>query len=249
MAVLALRNLQQQRSRGGRVAMLFSGQIGGIAAAVVDVSFLLTLAAVAGRSEADLQRALDQLVAAGLIFRRGAPPRASLQFKHALVQDAAYATLLRSRRQELHARIARVLEETFTDIVETQPELLAHHYTQAGLTEQAIGYWQRAGERALERSANREASRHFGHGIELIKSLPPSPDRTRREFRLYLGLGPAIRTIKGHAAPETMDAFTRARAVARDSQARVAASIESRRALSMAYSFSAAVCFASRRRE
>jgi len=169
------------------------------------------LAAVAGRSEADLQRALDQLVAAGLIFRRGAPPRVSLQFKHALVQDAAYATLLRSRRQELHARIARVLEETFTDIVETQPELLAHHYTQAGLTEQAIGYWQRAGERALERSANREASRHFGHGIELIKSLPPSPDRTRREFRLYLGLGPAIRTIKGHAAPETMDAFTRAR--------------------------------------
>jgi tetratricopeptide (TPR) repeat protein len=169
------------------------------------------LAAVAGRSEADLQLALHQLIAAGLIFRRGTPPRVSLQFKHALVQDAAYATLLRSRRQELHARIARVLEEAFPDIVETQPELLAHHYTQAGLTEQAIDYWQRAGERALKRSANLEASRHFNQGIELIKALPVSPDRHRQEFRLYLGLGPAIRTIKGHAAPETMDAFTLAR--------------------------------------
>ena len=169
------------------------------------------LTAVAGRSKADLQLALDQLVAAGLIFRRGTPPRVSLQFKHALVQDAAYATLLRSRRQELHARIARVLEEAFPETVETQPELLAHHYTQAGLTEQAIDYWQRAGERALERSANREAYRHFGQGIELIKSLSPSPAHTRREFRLYLGLGPATRATKGYAAPETQDAFTRAR--------------------------------------
>jgi tetratricopeptide (TPR) repeat protein len=135
----------------------------------------------------------------------------SLQFKHALVQDAAYATLLRSRRQELHARIARVLEEAFPETVETQPELLAHHYTQAGLTEQAIDYWQRAGERALTRSANLEASRHFCQGIELIKSLSPSLERTRREFRLYMGLGPATRAIKGYAAPETQDTFTRAR--------------------------------------
>jgi predicted ATPase/class 3 adenylate cyclase len=169
------------------------------------------LAAVAGRSEADLQHALDQLVAAGLIFRRGTPPRVSLQFKHALVQDAAYSTLLRGRRQELHARIARVLEEAFPDIVDTQPELLAYHCTQAGLTEPAIDYWQRAGERALTRSANPEASRHFGHGIDLIKSLSPSMERNRRKFRLYLGLGPAFRAIKGHAAPETLDAFTRAR--------------------------------------
>jgi len=169
------------------------------------------LAAVAGRSEPDLQRALDQLVAAGLIFRRGAPPQASLLFKHALVQDAAYASLLRSRRQELHARIGSVLEQSFPDIVEKQPELLAHHYTQAGLTEQAIGYWQRAGERALERSANLEAVQHFSRGLELIKSLPPSPERNRREFRLYLGLGPAVRATKGHSAAETLDAFSRAR--------------------------------------
>ena len=170
------------------------------------------LAAVAGRSEADLQRALDQLVASGLLFRRGTlPSRSTLIFKHALVQDAAYATLLRSRRQELHARIARVLEESFPDIVETQPELLARHYTQAGLADRAADYYLRAGERSLKRSANLEAIQHFSQGIELIKSIPPSPDRHRQEFRHYLGLGPAIRAIKGHAAPETMDAFTRAR--------------------------------------
>jgi tetratricopeptide (TPR) repeat protein len=131
-----------------------------------------------------------------------------LQFKHAGA-DAVYATLLRSRRRS-RTRIARVLEKSFTDIVETQPELLAHHYTQAGLAERAIDYWLRAGERALERSANLEATRHFSHGLELIKSLPPSPERTHREFRLYLGRGPAIRVIKGHAAPETLDAFARA---------------------------------------
>jgi predicted ATPase/class 3 adenylate cyclase len=169
------------------------------------------LAAVAGRSEADLQLALHQLITAGLIFRRGTPPRVSLQFKHALVQDAAYATLLRSRRQELHARIARVMEESFPETVETQPELLAHHYTRAGLAEQAIDYWQRAGERALTRSANLEASRHFCQGVELIKSLSPSRAHTRREFRLYLGLGPATRATKGYAASETLDTFTRAR--------------------------------------
>ena len=160
------------------------------------------LAAVAGRSEEDLQSGLDQLVAAGLLFRRGTPPRSALIFKHALVQDAAYATLLRSRRQELHTRIARVLEESFPDIVETQPELLAHHYTQAGLADRAVDYCLRAGERALTRSANLEATRHFGQGIELIKALSASPERHRREFRLYLGLGPAIRAIKGYSAPK-----------------------------------------------
>jgi len=169
------------------------------------------LAAVAGRSEADLQSALDQLVEAGLLFRRGTPPRASLMFKHALVQDAAYASLLRSRRQELHARIAGVLEEKFPDIVETQPELLAQHYTQAALAERASVYWQRAGERALARSANLEAIQHFSQGIELVKALPLSPERNRQELRLYLGLGPAIRAIKGHSAPETLRAFSRAR--------------------------------------
>jgi predicted ATPase len=132
-------------------------------------------------------------------------------FKHALVQDAAYASLLRSRRQELHARIAGVLEEKFPDIVETQPELLAQHYTQAALAERAILYWQRAGERALARSANLEAIQHFSQGIELIKALPDMPDRRRQEFRLYLGLGPAIRAVKGHASPETLQAFSRAR--------------------------------------
>lgn len=169
------------------------------------------LAGVAGRDDEDLQRAIDQLVEAGLLFRRGTPPRASLMFKHALVQDAAYASLLRGRRQELHARIAGVLEEAFPEIVETQPELLAHHCAQAGLNERAVAYWQRAGERALARSANLEAIQHFGHGIELIEALPVTPHRNHLEFRLYLGLGPAVRAVKGHAAPETLHVFSRAR--------------------------------------
>jgi tetratricopeptide (TPR) repeat protein len=175
-----------------------------------DFSYEL-LAAVSGRSEEELQSALARLVEAELLFWRGAPPRGTLMFKHALVQDAAYASLLRSRRQELHARIARVLEEAFPDTVDAQPELLAHHCARAGLVERAIDYWQRAGERALARSANQEAMQQFGSGIELIKGLPVTPARRRQEFRLHLGLGPAVRAVKGHAAPETLHAFSLAR--------------------------------------
>ncbi|HSL72134.1 MAG TPA: AAA family ATPase, partial [Longimicrobiales bacterium] len=175
-----------------------------------DFSYEL-LAAVTGRSEEELQSTLARLVEAELLFWRGAPPRGSLVFKHALVQDAAYASMLRSRRQELHARIARVLEEVFPDTVDAQPELLAHHCARAGLVECAIDYWQRAGERALARSANQEAMQQFGSGIELIKGLPVTPARRRQEFRLHLGLGPAVRAVKGHAAPETLHAFSLAR--------------------------------------
>ncbi len=169
------------------------------------------LAAVAGRSEPDLQRALDQLVEAGLLFRRGTPPRASLMFKHALVQDAAYSSLLRSRRQELHARIAAVLEQSFPAIVQSEPELLAQHYTQAGLADRAAEYWQRAGDRALLRSANLEAIQHFNQGIGLIDSMPAARERQHRQFGLYLGLGSAARTAKGYYAPETLQAYSRAR--------------------------------------
>ena len=138
-------------------------------------------------------------------------PHATLLFKHALVQDAAYASLLRARCQELHARIADVLEKSFSDIVGTQPELLAHHYTQASLTAKAVEYWQRAGERALLRSANKEAEKHFSQGIELANLLPSSPDRSRQEYCLYLGLGSALRVVIGYSAHETMHAFARAR--------------------------------------
>ena len=116
------------------------------------------LAAVADRPEAELRAALDQLVSSELVFRRGTPPEATYSFKHALVQDAAYGTLLKSRRQQLHARIAQVLEEQFPETAEAQPELLAHHCTQAGLVEKAVDYWYKAGRQAMARSATVEAA-------------------------------------------------------------------------------------------
>src|SRR5262249_60217679 len=123
---------------------------------------------------------LAQLVAAELLYQRGLLPQATYLFKHALVQDAAYQALLRSTRQQYHARIAHVLEAQFPETVATQPELLAHHYTEAGLTAQAMPYWQRAGQRALERSANLEAGSHCTTGIELLKTLPETPQRTHQ---------------------------------------------------------------------
>ena len=126
------------------------------------------IAAVAGLPEQDLQAALAQLVAAELVFQRGVPPDAKYLFKHALVQDAAYASLVRSRRQQLHAQIARALEEQFPDVVESEPEVLAQHFTAAGLTERGVFYWHRAGQQASDRSAYLEATRHFNAGIELL---------------------------------------------------------------------------------
>jgi class 3 adenylate cyclase/predicted ATPase len=168
------------------------------------------LAAVAGLDEAHLQAALEQLVAAGLVYQRGVQPTARYVFKHALVQDAAYASLLRSRRQQLHQRIARALLERFPDVVETQPEVLAHHYTEAGLGEQAIPYWQRAAERATARAANAEAVAHLERGLALVDSLPEGPDRDQRELGLRVVLGPCLFALKGHAAPEVADTYARA---------------------------------------
>src|SRR5207248_319125 len=118
---------------------------------------------------ATLQRELAQLVDAELLYRGGMPPQERYAFKHALIQEAAYQSLLRSTRQQYHHRIAQVLEERFPETAETQPELLAHHYTEAGLTEQAISYWKRAGERATARSANLEALGHLNRGLDLLK--------------------------------------------------------------------------------
>ena len=149
------------------------------------------LAAVADRPEAELQAALDQLVAAELVYRRGTPPDVTYSFKHALVQDAAYGTLLKSRRQQLHARIAQVLEEQFPETAETQPELLAHHCTEAGLVEQAVDYWHRAGaagDRALGHAA--EAIAHLTQGSgAACERCPDGPERDRRELDLQIALG------------------------------------------------------------
>ena len=162
-------------------------------------------------SEAALDAALNQLVASGLVFRRGTPPEATYVFKHALVQDAAYDTLLRSRRQELHARIATVLEQRFPEIVDQQPEFLAKHCTQAGLTERAIDYWGRAGRQSVARSAMVEATVQLRKGLDLLASRPDRPERWRRELQLQSALGGAMYASKGPAASETGHAYARAR--------------------------------------
>jgi len=175
------------------------------------------LAAVARKDAQELASALNRVVEAGLLFRQGAPPYASYLFKHALVRDAAYSTLLRSQRQALHARIGTKLKERFPEIAVTEPETLAHHYTQASLHDLAIDYWHKAGERALRRSAMVEAVQHLTHAIELTRSLPVTPGRNRRELDLHVALGRFIRIVKGMAAPETLQVFTRARGLLDDS--------------------------------
>ena len=134
--------------------------------------------------QAQLDDALAQLSELGLAFRRGTPPDAVYTFKHALVQDAAYDSLLKSRRQELHAKIARVIEQRFPNIKTTEPEVLAHHLTAAGLTEAAIPLWQTAGELALKRMALTEAISHLNQGLELVSTLPPSSERDASELEL-----------------------------------------------------------------
>jgi class 3 adenylate cyclase len=168
------------------------------------------LAAVAERPAAELQAALDQLVSSELIFCRGAPPEATYSFKHALVQDAAYGTLLKSRRQQLHARIAEVLETQFPETAETQPELLAHHCTKAVLVEKAVGYWHRAGRQAMARSAMVEAAAQLTQALDLLPALPPSIDRDDKELDLQINFGAVLIAIKGWAAPEVEKAYSRA---------------------------------------
>ena len=135
-----------------------------------DFSYSL-LRAVAGRDETALKHALAQLEQAELVFRRGEPPEAVYSFKHALVRDAAYESLLKSRRQQLHGQIARALEERFADIVASQPEIAAHHFTEAGLVERAVDYWLKAGQHAARRSANAEALNHLARGLELLPNI------------------------------------------------------------------------------
>jgi predicted ATPase len=169
------------------------------------------LRAVAPWDEETLHRGLHQLVEAEFLYQRGLPPQATYLFKHALIQDAAYQSLLKSTRQQYHQRIAQVLEARFPEICETQPELLAQHYTEAGAMAQAIPYWQQAGHRAIERSANLEAIGHLTKGLEVLMTLSDTPDRTRQELDVQTALGLALRAIHGWSAPEAAQAYTRAR--------------------------------------
>jgi class 3 adenylate cyclase/predicted ATPase len=171
------------------------------------------LQAVSPWDEDTLQQGLHQLVAAEFLYQQGLPPQATYRFKHALIQDAAYQSLLRSTRQLYHQRIAQVLEGHFPETAETQPEWLAHHYTQAGLTEQAVVYWQRAGEHASDRSAYLEAISHCTTGIELLTTLPETPEHIQQALTLHIALGAALLVTKGYAAPEVEQAYTQARAL------------------------------------
>jgi hypothetical protein len=161
-----------------------------------------------------LREALDRLSGAGLVFVRGTPPEASYLFKHALVQDAAYGSLLRGRRQSLHRRIAAALEERFPEIVAAQPALLAQHCQAAGLVEQAVGYWLKAGQQALARSAMVEAIAQLRKGLDTLAGLPDGSSRQQQELDLQAALGSALGSAKGHGAVEVGEALARARALA-----------------------------------
>jgi class 3 adenylate cyclase/predicted ATPase len=171
------------------------------------------LAAIADRPERALASALQQLVAAELVFRRGNPPEARYTFKHALVQDAAYQSLLKSKRQQLHARIAEVLEEGLTDAGEARPEVLAQHLTEAGLVARAIPYWRRAGELAAGRSANAEAVAHLSKALELIAAAPNASALLEEELALQMAIGGPLMATKGYGAPEVECAYSRASAL------------------------------------
>jgi class 3 adenylate cyclase/predicted ATPase len=173
------------------------------------------LQAVAPWDEATVQQGLHQLVEAELLYQRGLPPQATYRFKHALIQAAAYQSLLKSTRQQYHQRIAQVLEGQFPATGATQPEVLAHHYTEAGVGAQAIAYWQRAGQRAIERSAHVEAIRHLTKGLELLTSLPDTPEHRQHELALQIALGMPLAATRGFAAPEVAHAYTRAHALCR----------------------------------
>ena len=169
------------------------------------------LQAVSELDETRLQHELGRLIEAELIYQQGVIPQATYSFKHALVQDTAYESLLRSTRQSYHRRIAEVLEEQFPETIESQPELLAHHYTEAGLNESAIWYWQHAGEKAFQRSAHQEAINHLTTGLTLLQTLPETLKRHQQELPLQTVFGTASLIVKGQGAPEVETAYTRAR--------------------------------------
>ena len=170
---------------------------------------------VAPWDEVTVQRGLHQLVEAEFLYQRGLPPLVTYVFKHALIQEAAYQTLLRSTRQQYHQRIAQVLEAQFPDIAAIQPELVAHHCTEAGLGEQAVAYWLRSGGRSRARSAHAEAIVHLTKGLDVLQTLPDTPSRTQHELDFQTTLGRALAIVRGHAAPETAHAYARARELCR----------------------------------
>ena len=169
------------------------------------------LAAMVGMDEAALRQALTRLVDAEILFVRGEPPAATYTFKHALIQETAYQSLLKRSRQQLHTRVAHVLEERFAETVASEPEVIARHYQQAGLVAQAIAHYQRAGERATRRSANEEAIGHLRRAIDLVAALPETRERHQRELGLQMAIGVPLTAARGFSHPENEQAYARAR--------------------------------------
>jgi len=167
------------------------------------------IAAVSALGDNELSIALNQLVESELVFRKGNPPDASYMFKHALVQSAAYESLLKARRHQLHTKIAHVIKESMPIVLDTEPELLAHHFTEAGDLDQAIPLWQKAGETAMLKSAMAEAGAHFTRGLELVKNTPEEPVWLERELALEIGLGNVRMLTMGWANPKTEEVFVR----------------------------------------
>ena len=179
------------------------------------------LQAAVEATDSQLRHALDFFVTSGLIFQEGQIPLATYHFKHALVQEAAYSTLPKKSRRELHARIAKVLEGRFAERVKMEPELLAYHYEQAGLTAQAIDYWHRAARRDAERSANIEALNHFNRALELLKELPQDSERNALELELLIARGVPLVSVKGYASDETEQNYRRAKDLSQESSGSV----------------------------
>ena len=168
------------------------------------------LLAIQTRGEQMLQQGLTQLVESELLYQRGVFPKATFIFKHALIQEAAYQSMLKNTRRRYHQSIAEVLVKQFPELAAAQPEIIAHHYSEAGLRMEAISYWQQAGQRAVERFANKEAIAHLSKGLELLEDQPENPEHIRQELMLNLALVPPLSSLKGFAAPEVEAAYSRA---------------------------------------
>ncbi len=169
------------------------------------------LQALALVEDTTLQAGLGQLVETELLYQWGRIPRATYIFRHALIRDVAYLSLLRCTRQHYHQQVAELLEVRFPEVVETQLELVAHHYTEAGLAEPAVGYWQQAGERAIRGSAYAEAIAHLTQAVDLLATLPETPERLQRELDCQVPLAQSLFATRGMGHPEVEQAYARAR--------------------------------------
>src|SRR5262249_7444811 len=198
-----------QDSLMARLDRLMTGKVIAQLGATIGRQFSYALLqAVAQLNERTLQEELHRLVEAELLYQRGMPPQSTYVFKHALIQDAAYQSLLKSTRQHYHQRIAQGLEEQFPETAEAQPELIAYHCTEAGLIAQAVGYWHQAGQRASERSAHVEAIAHLRQGLTLLETLSETPQRLQHKVDMLIVLGASLIAAKGYPAPEVGQTYT-----------------------------------------